>query len=142
MAIHWLHALIAPRHLCSVRADFDRTVLPMTLDTFLQKLNTQPDAIEFTDTMAVIDSLYDFTPTAFRNGLQENAAGQNNGSCKLFAFAKLQGLNQQQTLACFGAYYRKDVLQNPDGADHGNIRNFMNTGWGGVIYAGQPLQAK
>lgn len=123
-----------------MRADFDRYGTPMTLDTFLQKLNTRPDSIEFTDTMAVIDALYTFTPTAFRNGSLENAAGQNNGSCKLFAFAKLQGLDQQQTLACFGAYYRKDVLQHPEGSDHGNIRNFMKTGWDGVVYQAQPLQ--
>jgi HopJ type III effector protein len=112
----------------------------MTLDAFLQKLNNQSGNIEFTDTMAVIDSLYEFTPTAFRNGEQENAAGQNNGSCKLFAFAQLQGLSEQQTLACFGAYYRKDVLEHPEGTDHGNIRNFMKTGWDGIVYSGQPLQ--
>jgi hypothetical protein len=35
-------------------------------------------------------------------------------------------------LACFGTYYRDDVLANPEGSDHGNIRNFMKTGWAGV----------
>ncbi len=114
----------------------------MTLDSFLQKLNTQPDSIEFTDTIAVIESMYEFTPTAFRNGELDNAAGQNNGSCKLFAFARLHGLNQQQTLACFGAYYRKDVLEHPEATDHGNIRNFMKYGWDGVVYSGQPLKRK
>jgi HopJ type III effector protein len=114
----------------------------MTLDTFLHQLATTPDAVEFTDTMAVIEALYDFTPVAFRNGQLENAAGQNSGSCKLFAFARLQGLSQQQTLACFGAYYRKDVLENPHGADHGNIRNFMKYGWEGIAYEGEALRAK
>lgn len=114
----------------------------MTLDAFLQKLNSQPKTIEFTDTMAVIESLYEFTPTAFKNGELENAAGQNNGSCKLFAFASLQGLNKQQTLACFGAYYRKDVLEHPQGTDHGNIRNFMKFGWDGIVYAGIALQLR
>lgn len=114
----------------------------MTLDTFLHQLTSTPDAIEFTDTMAVIEALYDFTPVAFRNGQLENAAGQNSGSCKLFAFARLQGLSQQQTLACFGAYYRKDVLENPQGADHGNIRNFMRYGWEGIAYEGDALRAK
>ncbi len=114
----------------------------MTLDTFLKKLRSMPDTIEFTDTLAVIDTLYNFTPTAFKNGELENAAGQNNGSCKLFAFAKLQGLSKQQTLACFGAYYRKDVLEHPQGADHGNIRNFMQYGWERIIYAGEALRAR
>jgi hypothetical protein len=114
----------------------------MTLELFLQKLQSAADEIEFADTMAVIDELYLFTPTAFKNGELENSAGQNSGSCKLFAFAKLQGLNQQQTLACFGAFYRKDVLEHPQGTDHGNIRNFIQYGWDGIAYAGQALQQK
>jgi hypothetical protein len=114
----------------------------MLLDTFLQKLTTTPNTVEFTDTIAVIDLLYDFTPTAFKNGELHNAANQNNGSCKLFAFAKLQGLNKEQTLACFGAYYRKDVLEHPAGTDHGNIRNFIKYGWDGVVYTGEPLQQR
>jgi hypothetical protein len=114
----------------------------MTLDAFLQKLNSQPETVEFTDTMAVIESLYEFTPTAFKNGELENAAGQNNGSCKLFAFARLQGLTKEQTLACFGAYYRRDVLEHPQGTDHGNIRNFMKFGWDGIVYAGTALRER
>lgn len=114
----------------------------MNLDAFRQKLNTAPNTIEFSDTMAVIEALYEFTPTFFKNGTLENAAGQNSGSCKLFAFAQLQGLSKEQTLACFGAYYRKDVLEHPEGTDHGNIRNFIQFGWDGIAYNGQALQAK
>ena len=111
----------------------------MNLDIFLHKLNTAPESIEFTDTMAVVENSYDFSATAFRNGALHNAAGENSGSCKLFAFAKKQNLDQQQTLACFGAYYRNDVLQHPDGEDHQNIRNFMQTGWEGISFAGEAL---
>ena len=114
----------------------------MLLDAFLQKLNTTPNTIEFTDTIAVIDALYEFTPTTFKNGELENAAGQNNGSCKLVAFAKLQGFNKEQTLACFGTFYRKDVLEHPAGTDHGNIRNFIKYGWDGIGYAGEPLRLR
>jgi hypothetical protein len=114
----------------------------MTLDALLHKLTAAPNNIEFTDTISLIDSLYEFTPTAFKNGELENAAGQNNGSCKLFAFARLQGFSKEQTLACFGAYYRKDVLEHPAGTDHGNIRNFMKYGWDGVVYAGEPLRVR
>ncbi|MFT4047340.1 MAG: HopJ type III effector protein [Solimonas sp.] len=49
----------------------------------------------------------------------------------MLAFAKLQGLSEAETLACFGRFYREDVLKNPDGTDHQNIRNFMRTGWRG-----------
>lgn len=111
----------------------------MELNAFLQRLNDTPESIAFSDTMAVIDALYAFTPTAFKNGSSFNEAGQNNGSCKLFSFAKLQGLSQQQTLACFGDYYRKDVLGNPEGTDHQNIRNFMKSGWDGIKFEGEAL---
>ena len=114
----------------------------MDLAAFLHRLHSQPDSIAFTDTMAVIDATYDFTPTAFSNGATHNEAGQNNGSCKLFSFAKLQGLTQQQTLACFGDYYRKDVLGNPAGTDHANIRNFMQSGWTGIEFSGTALTPK
>ncbi|WP_116473791.1 HopJ type III effector protein [Zobellella maritima] len=114
----------------------------MNLSELQHKLHNNPETIEFSDTMAVIDALYEFTPTAFTNGELCNEAGQNNGSCKLFAFARLQDLTEPQTLACFGAFYRHDVLQHPAGSDHQNIRNFIKTGWPGVEFAGQPLIPK
>lgn len=111
----------------------------MILEAFLQILKENPETIEFDQTMAVIDETYSFTPTAFRNGDLANEAGQNSGSCKIYAFGQLQNLSKQQTLACFGHYYREDVLQNPDGTDHQNIRNFMKTGWAGIEFDGVPL---
>jgi hypothetical protein len=114
----------------------------MNIDVFLKKLNDTPESITFDDTMAVISESYEFTPASFTNGTVKNEAGQNSGSCKLFAFALLNKLSEQQTLACFGAYYREDVLKNPDGTDHQNIRNFMKSGWSGVKFERMPLQAK
>ena len=114
----------------------------MTIAAFLEKLNTTPEAITFAESIAVIEANYDFTPTAFENGLQHNAAGENSGSCKLFAFAEIQNLTEAATLSCFGAYYYEDVLQNPDGTDHQNIRNFMKTGWDGIAFYGSPLELK
>jgi hypothetical protein len=114
----------------------------MTMQAFLDKLASAPDTIAFNDTIAAIDAAYDFTPAAFTNGELRNEAGQNNGSCKLFAFGLLNGLSAQQMLACFGAYYRDDVLKHPEGTDHQNIRNFMKSGWDGVKYDSMPLRAK
>lgn len=111
----------------------------MTLDAFLQRLAAQPETIAFADTIALIDALYAFTPTAFRNGDTHNAAGANSGSCKIFAFARLNGLGEAQTLHCFGDFYRVDVLQHPGGSDHQNIRNFMRHGWAGVHFEGEAL---
>jgi hypothetical protein len=114
----------------------------MNINELQQKLEQAPETIEFAEVIALVDSLYDFTPTAFTNGEQENPAGQNNGSCKLFAFARLQGFSEEETLACFGAFYRDDVLGNPEGQDHQNIRNFIKTGWLGIEFAAQPLSPK
>ena len=114
----------------------------MTLELFLQNLNDCPENIEFNDTMSIIDSLYNFTPTSFSNGDLVNHTGQNSGSCKLLAFARIHKLTSEQTLACFGSYYRNDVLKHPENRDHQNIRNFMKSGWSGIKFDSEPLVAK
>lgn len=114
----------------------------MSISYFLQKLKQAPNSIIFSETIAVIEENYNFTPTDFDNGTQHNAAGENSGSCKLFAFAKLQNLSQAETLACFGTYYFDEVLGNPEGINHQNIRNFIKTGWDGIQFEGEVLVLK
>ncbi|MGD8122175.1 HopJ type III effector protein [Vibrio sp. TRT 2004] len=114
----------------------------MELNSFLDKLAQAPESVQFEETMAVIDANYSFTPTAFTNGNTHNQADQNNGSCKIFAFAQLNQLQAAATLACFGQYYRDDVLGNPQGEDHANIRNFIQYGWQGIEFSGNALVAK
>lgn len=114
----------------------------MTIDQFLAQLNAEPGSIQFSDAMQLIDTNYDFNPCEFTNGKQLNEANQNNGSCKLLAFAQLNKLAIEQTLQCFGDYYRIDVLQHPDNDDHQNIRNLMIYGWEGVSFNGTPLTIK
>jgi hypothetical protein len=114
----------------------------MTLESYITQLKQAPKTIVFTDTITTIEENYIFTATEFQNGYQQNAAGENSGSCKLFAFAKLQNLSQEETLACFGHYYFEDVLKNPKGNDHQNIRNFMQTGWSGILFEGEALELK
>ena len=100
------------------------------------------ESVSFQDTMSVIAEHYDYFPTEFSNGLNQvliNEAGRNEGSCKIFAFAKLHRLTPPQTLALFGDYYRIDVLGNPDGQDHQNIRHFMRDGWEGIAFKGEAL---
>jgi len=111
----------------------------MNLNEFLQQLKNSPEQTAFTDTMEVIEGAYTFTPTKFTNGDSVNNADQNNGSCKIFAFGLLNKLSEQQTLACFGSYYRDDVVKNPNNNGHQNIRNFMSTGWQGIQFDGQAL---
>ena len=111
----------------------------MQLESFLNKLKESPSTIDFEDTIAVIDATYKYIPTAFTNRKLSNNAGENEGSCKIFAFAKLHGLSKAETLACFGKYYREDVLSDPLGNNHQNIRNFMLSGWSEINFAGNAL---
>lgn len=114
----------------------------MNIEQFINKVKNDPKSIEFSETMAVIEANYEFKPTAFKNGTLENADGQNSGSCQLFAFAKDQGFTKDETLACFGKFYFEDVLKDPNGTGHQNIRNFMNTGFKGLRFEGTPLNKK
>jgi len=111
----------------------------MTLNEFLTQLSQSPEQIEFSDTMAIIEENYTFTPSSFINGDTVNEANQNNGSCKIFAFGLVNKLSAESTLACFGTYYRDDVLKNPDGDDHQNIRNFMVSAWSGIKFDSEAL---
>ena len=106
----------------------------MTINDLITQLRCAPATIEFEQTMQVINQFYDYTATSFTNGELLNKAGTNEGSCKIFYFAQLNTLTELETLNLFGVYYRNDVLENPEGADHGNIRNFMLTGWSGIKF--------
>ena len=112
----------------------------------LELLKTQPEKIGFDDLISVVEKNYSYTPTAFINGKEmlivSNDAGKNEGSCKVFGFAKLHQLSVEQSLHCFGDFYRKDVLENPKGNDHQNIRAFIQHGWEGIKFDGAPLTAK
>ncbi|MCY4043674.1 MAG: HopJ type III effector protein [Cellvibrionales bacterium] len=111
----------------------------MAIEKLIQQINNDPDSTDFKEVIATIEANYAFTPTAFKNGLVNNSADKNQGSCKIFAFAKLNGLTKEQTLPLFGQYYFDEVLKHPDTDNHNNIRQFMKTGWGGITFDGIPL---
>lgn len=118
--------------------------ISMDLASFIQQICTaQP--VSFQDSLTTIQTHYHYQPTEFHNGLNAdriiNAPGENEGSCKLLAFAQLHGLTEAQTLRLFGDFYR-DVLKHPEGTDHKNIRNFMRYGWSGIVFKGTPLTTK
>lgn len=92
----------------------------------------------FADTLAFIEQNYRFVPTAFRNGDVTNSADQNQGSCRILALATMLELTDQQTLLCFGEFYR-DVLATPEGTDHQNIRQLMKSGLANVDFEQIPL---
>lgn len=113
---------------------------------FVSAIQIDPGSVSFQKVIAHIDVHYYYTPNSFDNGEGDdcvnNAAGTNEGSCKIFSFAQLAGLSAEETLACFGDYYRNDVLNHPDGQDHTNIRTFMRHGWAGIHFQGSVLVAK
>ena len=115
-----------------------------SLASILTRLATDMQSIRFQDVISTIDENYEYTPTRFINGVGDdrmlNDAGTNEGSCKIFSFGRLHNLSKQQTLNCFGDYYRIDVMQNPHGTDHMNIRNFIRHGWSGIVFEGDALK--
>lgn len=113
----------------------------MPLEEFLATVRSG-GRVSFQDSIATIAEHYDYTPTRFSNGGVANEAGTNEGSCKLFYFAKLHGLSPEQTLSLFGDYYWQDVLEQPEAENHANIRAFMRHGWAGVAYDGAALREK
>ncbi len=118
----------------------------MDITALISKIKQQPEAVEFNEVIDVITKHFHYTPSRFTNGIGEdqviNLAGKNEGSCKIFAFAMLQGLSKDETLACFGRYYRDDVIGHPEASDHANVRLFMRHGWDGIHFDQSPLAAK
>lgn len=95
----------------------------------------------FSDILALIDQHFEFQPAGFHNGPLFNAAGENAGSCRVFALGQYCNLSEADTLQLFAEHYQQ-VLGDPAGDSHGNIRQFMATGWSGIRFDNQPLRAR
>lgn len=108
----------------------------MTVTEFLQAIK-QPEH-RFADTLAFIDANYQYTACAFDNAGLHNAAGSNQGSCKIFGLALLENLSTYDALLAFGEHYRH-VLATPDGSDHANIRQLLKHGLESVHFNQLPL---
>lgn len=109
------------------------------LNTLLEKLKAH--TASFKEVIEFIETFYKHEPTAFRNGDAYNEATQNQGSAKVFSFAKLNNLSKEDTLYLFAEHYQS-VLNTPEATDHQNIRQFMKHGWPGITFEGQALTAK
>ena len=107
------------------------------LSTFRQQLRSGQHL--FSQTLAFIAEHYQYSSSSFTNGSVENAAGQNEGSCKTLSLALLEGFSVEEALLAFGEHYR-DVLTNPDGSDHSNIRALQAHGLASVRFSQQALQ--
>ncbi|PJJ80031.1 HopJ type III effector protein [Mucilaginibacter auburnensis] len=109
------------------------------LETLLASL--KKGETPFAKVLEFIDANYQHQPTAFKNGDAYNESTQNQGSARVFAFAKLNNLNAEDTLHLFAEHY-KAVLDTPDGTDHQNIRQFMANGCAGITFEGEALKVK
>lgn len=99
------------------------------------------DTISFVKVIEFIETYYQHTPTAFKNGNTTNEASKNQGSAKVFAFAQINELSEADTLYLFAEHYQA-VLATPTGEDHQNIRQFIASGWDGISFQGEALVLK
>ena len=105
----------------------------------LEKLNN--NEIIFADVLAFIDDNYNYTPTAFTNGNQENTIDQNQGSAKVLAFAQLNDYTENDTLKLFAEHY-KAVIETKKKKKKNNRSQFMQNGWNGVSFENDVLTKK
>lgn len=96
---------------------------------------------ELSDTLMSIDAHYDDQPQSLTNGPVYSVPGQNEGSCKVFGLAVLEGLSEKQALLAFGEHYR-DVIASRRNIDHGNIRALIAYGLMGVKFDEPSLSRK
>ena len=106
--------------------------IPDGCEVFNANVEMDPDNLDFAELIDVIETNYEVGLIEFKNGDIVNKAGENEGSAKLLSYAALCDFDKETTLKLWGQYY-KEVLADPDGDSHKNIRNFMKTGWEGTL---------
>lgn len=83
--------------------------------------------VQMDDVIAVCDREFEYTDSSFSVGAVENKVGTNVKSSKILSFAYLTKMDTETALKCYGEVYR-EVLVDPDGDSHGNIRALMKGG--------------
>jgi hypothetical protein len=119
------------RMLDEIRASGE--IIPDECEVFNANVEMNADDLKFEDVIAMIDTYYESQILEFKNGDMVNKPGENEGSAKVLSYAALSGLDKETTLKLWGQYYR-EVLADPKGDSHQNIRNFMKYGWEGVPF--------
>lgn len=103
----------------------------------IEELKNRP----FSEIIIHIDEKFNHTPTAFINGALRNESDQNQGSAKVLFYAKIKQMSKEDTLKLFAEHYEA-VLNDANGTSHQNIRNFMNSGFDGLVFEGVVLTEK
>eukprot|EP00531_Pseudo-nitzschia_arenysensis_P011447 CAMPEP_0116132966 /NCGR_PEP_ID=MMETSP0329-20121206/9846_1 /TAXON_ID=697910 /ORGANISM="Pseudo-nitzschia arenysensis, Strain B593" /LENGTH=211 /DNA_ID=CAMNT_0003627549 /DNA_START=44 /DNA_END=679 /DNA_ORIENTATION=+ len=107
--------------------------VPSACEVFNANVEMSADDLTFEEVMEVIDENFETGLIEFKNGDILNKQGENEGSAKVLSYAALSDFDKETTLKLWGQYYR-EVLADPDGDSHQNIRNFMKYGWDGVPF--------
>lgn len=107
--------------------------VPSECEVFNANVEMDADSLTFESVMELIDTHYESQLLEFKNGDIVNQQGENEGSAKLLSYAALSEMDKETTLKLWGQYYR-EVLKDPTGSSHQNIRNFMKYGWEGVPF--------
>lgn len=119
------------RYLDDIRAAGE--TLPDACEIFNSNVEMSADDLTFEEVMEVINENYEPQLLEFKNGDIVNKPGENDGSARILSYAALSNFDKETTLKLWGQYYR-EVLADPDGDSHQNIRNFMKYGWEGVPF--------
>lgn len=107
--------------------------IPPECEVFNANVEMSADDLTLEEVIDMIDTHYESGLIEFKNGDIVNKQGENEGSAKLLSYAALSELDKDTTLKLWGQHYR-DVLKDPNGDSHQNIRNFMKYGWDGVPF--------
>src|SRR3569832_469981 len=107
--------------------------IPDECEVFNANVEMNADSLKFEEVKEIINQFYETGLIEFKNGDIVNKLGENEGSAKLLSYAALSNLDKDTTLKLWGQYYR-EVLKDPEGNSHQNIRNFKNYGWEGVPF--------
>jgi len=102
-------------------------------ELFNANLEMSGDSLTFEEFTELVDENYETQLLEFKNGDIVNMQGENQGSANVLSYAALANFDKDTTLKLWGQYYR-EVLADPEGDSHSNIRNFMKTGWEGVPF--------
>lgn len=107
--------------------------IPPECEVFNANVEMDAGDLKFEEVIELIDTHYESGLIEFKNGDLVNGPGENEGSAKLLSYAALSEMDKDTTLKLWGQYYR-EVVKDPEGNSHQNIRNFMKTGWEGVPF--------
>ena len=107
---------------------------------FLQRIEHPQHS--FAESLAFIDTWFEFTPSNFFNNGVVNSHTENHGSAKVFALAQLSDFTKQQALLCFGEHYR-NLAHTPKNS-HLNIRMLTssNASLANISFENFPLQIR